>query len=225
MTELPLAPGTLARGDAYAYACHGCGRCCYGKSIRVSPYEAARLADVLGTSTTAVLARDVDPATGALRRTDTGACTYFRGGGCSVHAGRPLACRLYPLGWLVAPSGEEVFVRYEGHPESEGVTGTDGTVQGYLDGQGTTPYQQSARRYEVVLRRLRIALEADGPDPGEPPPVADVDAAVGADCAARGVPVPEGVEARVDLHLALLHRWLDGAGAPPAEAPNARARP
>jgi hypothetical protein len=42
----------------------------------------------------------------------------------------------------------------------------------------------------------------------------DVDAAVEADCTPRGVPIPDDVEARVDLHLELMHRWLDEAEAP-----------
>lgn len=216
MTEhrMALRPEVRARNDAYSYVCHGCGHCCHHKAIRVSPYEVARLGDVLGESTTTVLARDIDPEMSTLRTTAEGACTYLRGTGCAVHAGRPLACRLYPLGWIVTADGDEAFTEFEGHPRSAGLTGADGTVADYVDAQGTAPYMDAARRYEAVLHRLRLAIEVDGPDPGDSPPLADVDAAVEGDCARRGVAVPEGVESRVDCHLALLHGWLDAAGAP-----------
>lgn len=213
---LPLRSGLKARDEPYSYTCHGCGRCCYRKAIRVSPYEVARLGAALREHTTTVLARDVDPETSTLRTTESGACTYLRGTGCAVHAGRPLACRLYPLGWIVTADGEEAFTEFVGHPQTEGITGTAGTVADYVDAQGTEPYMNAARRYEAVLHRLRLATEVDGPDPGAPPPLADVDVAVEADCAQRGVPAPEAVEDRVDLHLAVLHRWLDAAGAPSA---------
>ena len=210
-----VLPVVRDRETTFSYTCHGCGRCCYNKGIRVGPYEAARLAVALGTTTTDVLGRYVHSDTQMLRQSPDGACV-FCDGGCSVHGGRPLVCRLYPLGWTSAPDGSEAFTELSPHPETEGEYGDRGTVADYLASQGTAPYQHAAIRYAAVLRRLRAAFDIDGPDPGEPPPMMDVSAAVRADCEARGVPVPEDVEARVDLHLALLHRWLDAAGAPPA---------
>lgn len=50
---------------------------------------------------------------------------------------------------------------------------------------------------------------------GPPPPLMNVDRAVAAECEARGVAVRDDVEERIDLHLALLHRWVDGADATP----------
>ena len=213
---MTLLPVVRSREGAFAYTCHGCGRCCHHKAISVGPYEAARLAGTLGLSTTETLARYVDPQTAALKTAESGACVFLDGGRCTVHEGRPLACRLYPLGWFGAGSGREAFSELAPHPQTEGVYGEDGTVAAYLDAQGTAPYERAAWRYAEVLLRLHAAMEGDGPDPGEPPPLTDVDAAVEADCAARGEPAPSGVEARVNLHLALLHRWLDAAGAPEA---------
>lgn len=120
-------------------------------------------------------------------------------------------CRLYPLGWGSGSDGAEVFFELEPHPRTEGVYGGDGTVGDYLEAQGTAPYERAARRYTAALRRIQAAAERDGPDPGPPPPLMDVDRAVAAECEARGVAVPDDVEERVEIHLALLHRWLDGA--------------
>lgn len=211
-----LLPVARTRESTFSYTCHGCGRCCHGKQIRVGPYEAARLAEVLGTTTTDVFAQYVVPETSALRQTEEGACVFLNGNGCGVHTGRPTACRLYPLSWFGAHNGREAFAELSAHPQTEGVYGTDETVDDYLRTQETAPYERAAWRYAEAMKRLALAAEADGPDPGDPPPLTDVDAAVTADCTARGVPVPDDVEARVDLHLEILHRWLDAAGAPPA---------
>lgn len=208
-----LLPVVRDRDEAFSYACHGCGRCCVHKAIRVDTYAVARLADALGTTTGDVLDRYVDAGTSTLRQRDGGACVFYDGG-CSVHPGRPLACRLYPLGWSARTDGTESFLQLSGHPGSPGVYGTDGTVADYLASQETAPYERASWRYAAVLRRLRAALEADGPDPGDPPPIADVDAAL----AEAGGPVPDDVEARVECHLALLHAWLDAAGAPRPDA-------
>lgn len=215
MTLLPVAH---TRQSAFAYACRGCGRCCYHKTIRVAPYEIARIADALGMRTTEVIKQYIDPEASALRQTKSHACVFLDGSGCGVHSGRPLSCRLYPLGWFSDRQEDEAFGELSPHPETEGIYSTDGTVADYLEAQETAPYERAAQRYAEVLWRLNSALELDGPDPGEAPSMTDVDAAVDVDCAIRGVPIPDDVEARVDLHIELLHRWLDAAGASPASS-------
>ncbi|MGB3545045.1 YkgJ family cysteine cluster protein [Rubrivirga sp.] len=207
--DLHLLPVLRTRESAFSYTCRGCGRCCYHKGIRVGPYETARLADALGTSTTDVLDRYVHPETNLLRQAEGGACVFFDGG-CRVHRGRPLACRLYPLVWTGATDGSESFPELSAHPETEGEYGTDGAVANYLASQDTAPYERAAWRYAAVLRRLRVALEADGADPGKPPPVLDVDAAL------EGEESSGDLEDRIDRHLELLHAWLDAADAPPS---------
>ncbi len=179
----------------------------------MGPYEIARLAEARGTSTTDVIENHLADDGATLKRTADGACGFLDGTGCSVHGGRPLMCRLYPLGWATGSDGAEAFLELEPHPRTAGVYGGEGTVGDYLERQGTQPYERATARYAAVLRRLEALTERDGPDPGPPPPLTDVDRAVTAECEARGVAVPESVEERVDLHLELLDRWLDAAEA------------
>ena len=40
--------------------------------------------------------------------------------GCTVHADRPLVCRLYPLGRHIDEHGAESFYHLEPHPQTEG---------------------------------------------------------------------------------------------------------
>ena len=211
MAESPAIelPVLRRREDPFAYACHGCGRCCHHKAIRVNPYEVARLADALGTTTTDVLDRHVMPDGATLRQQRSGACVFLKDGRCTVHAGRPLVCRLYPLGWVTGRGGAEAFVERAPHPETEGVYGGDGAVADYLASQGTAPYEHAAARYAAVHDRLAAAAERDGPDPAPPPPLTDVDRAL----AEAGEPAPDDVEDRVAVHLDLLRQWLGGVEA------------
>lgn len=209
--------GRRERADAaFSYACHRCLRCCHDKLIQVNPYEAARLARRIGTSTTDFAARYLEDGV-FLRRVESGACVFLGPQGCTVHPDRPLVCRLYPLGRHVAPSGEVTFSHHEPHPETEGVYGRDGTIAEFLAGQGVAPFTAAADRYLAILQRLfdawRAAPAAETPEAAEAEEPAaalllDLDRAVAAYCSARGVPEPTDIEARMELHLAAIAEWL-----------------
>ena len=81
---LPLRTDwSLTRGSEFSYECRGCSRCCHGKAIPVNPYEIARLAEVLGTTTTAVLT-DCTTNGGAILSTRAdGACVFLGERGCT----------------------------------------------------------------------------------------------------------------------------------------------
>jgi len=209
----------LATADeAFSYACNGCGRCCHDKRIAVSPYEIARLAETRGTSTGTILANHTAESGTVLRFTETG-CTFLVGGQCTVHAGRPLVCRLYPLGRYVDPDGRATFVEVEPHPESEGIYGADGTVADWLAAQGALPYIEAAKRTFERFEKLLALVDRDAIAAalGTAEPVAsdwlDVDAVVARASAAAGVPVPSDVEARYAMYLDALDRWIDACSA------------
>jgi hypothetical protein len=218
----------LRRDSPFSYVCNACNRCCYNKAIRVGPYEALRLSRRLGITTTEFFARYTE-AGGTVLRTqpEDYACVFLGPRGCTVHADRPLACRIYPLGRWVSPDGEESFGHLTPHPQTAGVYGTAGTVQDYLDSQGLAPYFAMADRYGVLYDRMVEIMERL--DPGEDvdrraerraqmdeldagtlaTSFFDVDATVEAYCRERGLPVPTEIDALVDLHLAAVGAWLD----------------
>jgi uncharacterized protein len=207
----------LARERPFAYACNACGSCCTDKRITLSPYEIARIAESLGATTREVLEQHTDEG-GTVLRFGASGCTFKDGPRCGVHSGRPLACRLYPLGRYVTPDGEEGFVDLSPHPDSKGVYGEDGTVASWIEQQGAAPYIDAAARYAVVARRLFDRLnETEGGDEAFAEVVStettiasewlDVDAVVEEACAERDVPVPTLLEARIAIHLAALESW------------------
>jgi hypothetical protein len=73
-----------------------------------------------------------------------------------VHGGRPLACRLYPLGIQRAEIGrEERFVTLEPAAGSLGVYGDDSTIDDFLESQDVEPHLAAIARYRRLIRILR----------------------------------------------------------------------
>ncbi|HEY1426761.1 MAG TPA: YkgJ family cysteine cluster protein [Caulobacteraceae bacterium] len=209
----PAATPAAARGEAFAYACNRCSRCCWHKVIQVNPYEIARLARRVGLSTGDFTARYTEDGTGAqLTRREDGSCSFLGPEGCGVHPDRPLVCRIYPLGRHVAPDGSERWSHLAPHPQTAGVYGADGTIGDYIAAQGALPYMQATDDYTAWLRRAYDVV-AEAADAAEDGPSAadmlDMDSVIAAHCSGRGVEEPLDIEARKALHLAILAEWLD----------------
>jgi len=87
------------------------------------------------------------------------ACSQYIGNfGCSVHLGRPLACRLYPLGRQI--QSEEVHFMYQGveFPCLEGCPEVNElpllTVGEYLEGQITDKFEKAQDAYLELMQNL-----------------------------------------------------------------------
>lgn len=207
MNPLPVIDSPLTRDTPFSYTCNACNRCCYDKRIHVNPYEVARIAQTLRTTTTDVIARYTENDGTSLAVRENGACVFLDTAGCSVHAGRPLACRLYPLGRVVLHDETEMFVNVRPHPQSLGMTGARGTVGSWIESQDVQPYLIAARAYRVLLSAWVALVRKDADariDYRLDARVLDVDACISSECADSGVLQPEGVEARVRLHIAIL---------------------
>jgi Fe-S-cluster containining protein len=223
-TSLPVVRD---RASPFFYRCGCCTRCCFDKVIPLGPYEVARLARNRGTSTADFLARYTTPAGTALLSREDGSCVFLDEHGCGVHADRPLACRLYPLGRIVGANGVEYFVEVEPHPETAGIYGTDGTVSDYVTAQGIEAYTRAADLYHGVLVRVAQLLEevegsgellsgaAEKHAAGDVGPYdfaawLDVDASVADHCRAHGLEVPRDLDEKIAMHVRALGEWLDG---------------
>ena len=182
------------------------------RSIRTS---SARLSRGLGITTTEVISRfTVDGGTALATRSDT-SCTFLGPEGCTVHADRPLVCRLYPLGRAVDADGREGFVTLEPHPETEGLYGTDGTVGSYLESQSVNPYIAAADRYFAIYTQLTsAAMSATTSRASDIDPRAfiDADLAVQNDSASENAPDLTDVDALVEAHLEIIGRWARQLG-------------
>ena len=209
--SLPLAQTSSPRleaGGAFSYECNRCKRCCSDKRIRVNPYETYRLSRALGLGTTEFLARHTTEQGTELARTEDGRCVFLGPEGCTVHADRPLVCRLYPLGRHVREGEPDRFHHLEPHPGSEGVFGDAGTVANYLAAQSAAPFMHAADVYLDVVATLADTLASLDTAPRSASDDLtttwlDVDAVL----AREGAPSPANAEEAMALHGAALVRW------------------
>lgn len=213
-------PPFPARREHFGYTCRRCLRCCHHKVIHIDPYEIARLARNRGVTTTEFRARwTVDGAGTTLAQTDAGACVFLGAEGCTVHADRPLVCRLYPLGRHVVVGGEERFSHLTPHPLSEGEYSENGTIAGFLEEQDAALFIQAADEY---LQWFDDAINTLSEDPCITENIAvlgatddgnrllDMDAAIAEHCGRSGIAEPSDLENRKTLHLRILHDHLSG---------------
>lgn len=208
----------MQRGDPFAYTCHRCKKCCHNKIIPLNPFEVVRLSRNRGVTTTAFIAAHTLDGEGTVLRFQnpdgSGPCGFLGEEGCTVHADRPLACRLYPLArWTMGP-GIEAFAKSEGEPGSLGVYGGEGTVGSFLEGQSAEEFFDAADRYLTLFTRLSAVAErvesgeivADGLPDGN---WMDVDAVIENHCRERGENPPLEPQESMRLHIEIVNNWLD----------------
>ncbi len=155
-----------------------------------------------------------------LARTADDACVFLGTAGCTVHPDRPLVCRLYPLGRHVDADGSERFSHLDPHPQSAGDYHRDGTIAGYLRTQEAAPFMRAADGYyawwcrfmgtEAAHGATAPVVDGDAPGLAEALEWLDLDMAVARACRDRGIPQPEDLEARTEVHLNFLHDVLAG---------------
>lgn len=157
--------------DSLPLTCSRTGTCCHGKSVMLNPWELVCLS--AEKKITPGEFRDLYCEFGGIRLKFNGAlgwknqkaCSqYITGLGCSVHLGRPLSCRLYPLGRQI--QSEEVHYMHEGNefPCLEGCPEVAGlpylTVGEYLAGQLTDKFEKAQDAYLDLMQNIAdIAFE------------------------------------------------------------------
>lgn len=155
----------LALTDRLPLTCTRSGKCCHGKTVWLNPWELAHLASAKGLTPRAF--RDRYCEFGGIRLRFDGksgwkglaACSQYASDcGCSVHAGRPLVCRLYPLGRK--RQGRELLYIHQGtgFPCLEGCQEVEDlphlTVADYLAGQDAAASIAAQDGYLELMQRL-----------------------------------------------------------------------
>ncbi len=154
----------MNRNSPFSYVCNACGRCCHDKVITLSPYDLLRIARAVGITTSEAIERFTIRRGSILKFNDHGACAALDGLRCGVHRGRPLVCRLYPLGIeRDEVSRAERFLTLEPAAGSLGIYGDEGAVNDFLDAQNVGAHLAANDRYASLLPiyRERIAAIVD----------------------------------------------------------------
>lgn len=155
----------LTLSDILPLTCSRSGTCCHGKLVRLNPWELACVADAKGLTPREF--RDLYCDFGGIHlrfdgapgwREQSACSQYLPGFGCSVHSGRPLACRLYPLGRQ--RQGEELYYIYQGSkfPCLDGCPEVldlpPSTVADYIEGQATERFEVAQDEYLELMQNL-----------------------------------------------------------------------
>ncbi|WP_298777865.1 YkgJ family cysteine cluster protein [uncultured Polaribacter sp.] len=151
--------------------CTRSGTCCFGKAVMLNPWEL--LCFSREKKNTPKEFRDLYTDFGGIQLRFDGkqdnkgqnACSqYVDNFGCSVHLGRPLACRLYPLGRQI--QFEKVHYIYEGNQFpclndcSKVLELPKLSVEEYLSGQEVDLFEKAQDEYLIVMQNLAdIAFE------------------------------------------------------------------
>jgi len=161
----------MERSSAFSYACNQCGRCCRDQVITLSPYDVMRIARAGGVTTGKAIRKYTIRRGSLLKFSRDGTCVALVGVRCTLHQGRPLACRLYPLGLQRREDGAESYIRLEPAVGSLGEYGVEDTVAAFLAGQETQEYLASIDQYQRLLplmhQRIEELVDFDSVEPGE----------------------------------------------------------
>lgn len=145
--------------------CSRSGTCCFGKAVMLNPWEILCFSQE--KKITAREFRDLYGEFGGIRLRFDGspdkkgqkACSqYVDSMGCSVHQGRPLACRLYPLGRQI--QFDKAQYMYEGNTFpcltdcSEVLDLPKMSVGEYLKGQEADQFEKAQDEYLIVMQNI-----------------------------------------------------------------------
>lgn len=151
--------------------CSRSGTCCFGKDVMLNPWEILNFSKEKKITTREF--RDLYSDFGGIRLRFDGkkdnkgqkACSqYLDNMGCSVHLGRPLACRLYPLGRQIQYNKADYIFEGEKFPCltdcSEVLDLPKLSVGEYLQGQQAIQFEKAQDEYLIVMQNIAdIAFE------------------------------------------------------------------
>jgi len=151
--------------DKLPLTCSRAGACCFGNLVLINPWELVCLAGE--KKITPREFRDLYCEYGGIRLRFNGktawkgkqACSqYIDDLGCSVYAGRPLACRLYPLGRQIQSEIVQYIHQGENFPCLEGCPEVAKlpylSVSEYLIGQMTDKFEKAQDAYLEMMQSI-----------------------------------------------------------------------
>ena len=113
-----------------------------------------------------------------------------------------------------------MYSRATPHPQSEGVYGTQGTAEGFVQDQGVAQFTAAADQYLDLLSSLLTVWRMDSLEAGSvsgqsasedihpAPDFSDMDAALAQYCSRRGMEEPRDLETRMNLHVQVIREWI-----------------
>ena len=155
----------LSSDSILPLTCSRSGTCCFGKAVMLNPWEVNRFSKEKKISPREF--RDLYTDFGGIQLRFDGetdnkgqqACSqYIDNFGCSVHLGRPLACRLYPLGRQIQFDKSHYIFEGEKFPCltdcAEVLDLPKLSVGEYLKGQQADSFEKAQDEYLIVMQNI-----------------------------------------------------------------------
>jgi uncharacterized protein len=155
----------LTKESILPLTCSRAGTCCFGKTIFINPWELACFSKEKNITTREF--RDLYCEFGGIQLRFNGAsdnkgqaaCSQYKAGvGCTAYQGRPLACRLYPLGRQI--QFDKAAYIYQGdqfpclNDCAEVLELPKMTVGEYIKGQETNLFEQAQDEYLIMMQNM-----------------------------------------------------------------------
>lgn len=155
----------LHKTDTLPLTCSRKGSCCFDKTVFINPFELAHLANAKKTTISNFIRINCEPGGIQLKFDDfknkkgQHACSlYMENFGCSIHKGRPLACRLYPIGRQIQNNISQYIYEGETFPcltDCKEVLDLPRlTVEEYLKEQQTRLFENVQNGYLEVMQNM-----------------------------------------------------------------------
>jgi Fe-S-cluster containining protein len=151
--------------DKLPLTCSRKGTCCHGNQVLLNPWELNRLA--FEKQIPVKYFRDLYCDWGGIRLKFNGekdyrgknSCSqYISNFGCSVHEGRPLACRLFPIGRQIQNDEVQYIFQGQTFPCLNGCPEVNVlpqmTVEDYLKDQKTSFFEKAQDAYLEVMQNM-----------------------------------------------------------------------
>jgi Fe-S-cluster containining protein len=156
---------SLHLSDQLPLTCSRKGTCCFGNQVLINPWELAALANEKNISSRDFREQYCDLNgirllfNGVVGFKNQESCSlYIENKGCSVHNGRPLACRLFPIGRQIQENKSTYFFQGTIFPCINGCPEVTElpllSVDDYLKGQNTQIFEEAQDAYLELVQNL-----------------------------------------------------------------------
>lgn len=156
---------SLHLSDQLPLTCSRKGTCCHGNQVLINPWELASLANEKKISSRDFRDQYCDLNgirllfNGVVGFNNQKSCSlYIENKGCSVHNGRPLACRLFPIGRQIQENKSSYFFQGTNFPCVNGCPEVTElphlSVEDYLKGQNTQLFEEAQDAYLELVQNI-----------------------------------------------------------------------
>ena len=160
-----MITNSLKSTDSLPLTCSRKGYCCHGNQVFLNPWELVQLAKEKKISPKELRDNYCEDSGIQLKfkgkqdyRGQPACSLYTEDFGCSVHLGRPLPCRLFPLGRQIQNNESQYIFQGQGFPCLNGCPEVlelpKLTVGNYLKGQKTELFENAQDEYLEVMQNL-----------------------------------------------------------------------